>query len=86
MTEGEQADIAEQQIEGAGEQRETISPHHELRIEERGRRDRREKEDCIKRDGCGIPVHQPALPKRPAGLIRSTMAMITKITVLEASG
>ena len=37
-------------------------------------------------DGCRSPPYQLARPKKPAGLINNTRAMMTKMTVLEASG
>src|SRR5690606_19852625 len=36
--------------------------------------------------GNGLRVHQAVLPKSPAGLMSSTIAMMTKITTAEPSG
>jgi hypothetical protein len=98
MPERQQADEADEQVEGRGEQREAQHLHQEHGVEqERARRDqhqhRREGDllrgghadaggDGGRHLGCG----HHALPNRPAGLSSSTIAMMTKITVFEASG
>ena len=103
MAEGQQPAVAEQEVEGAGEEREAEHLHQEDRVEHE-RRDheqreqRREDRQVVaghaergglqrQRDvGGGAVAHHAALPKRPAGLTRSTSAMITKITTAEPSG
>src|SRR5579872_2568161 len=100
MTEGEKPDIADEKIESAGEERETQRLHHEKRVDDERRKDEEpghnDESDgfvargmaglrCFGRHGGRAETHG-ALPKRPAGLIRSTIAMITKTTVFEASG
>ena len=100
MAERQQADVADQQVEGAGEQGEAQGLHDEERIgDERRHGERRRQDD--ERDGelprlarggaawarrSGSRSSQATLPNRPAGLISSTTAMMTKTTVLEASG
>ncbi len=99
MPEGKDAGIAQQQVEGAGEQRETEHLHDEDRIEVEGRQYQRgdAEQDQYgfqayqwapgRGDGAaGLAVHQVSLPIRPAGRTSSTIAMTTKITMFEASG
>src|SRR6185503_10914932 len=75
MAEREQAAESDQQVEGAGEEREAHRLHHEHRIEE-------ERHDG---DTDVLMLHLWA-PNSPAGLISRTMAMMMKMTVLDASG
>ncbi len=102
MAEREQPGVAEQQVEGAGEDRVAERGHHEHRIEadERRRDQQRQPGDGAdmgqardvgdgaggrKRQGLGV-AHQASLPNRPAGRTISTIAMMTKTTMLDASG
>lgn len=82
VAEAHQPDIAQQEIEGAGEQREAQRRHQEYRIGEPGRGQRHDGQDG---DEEALRVHL-VCPNRPAGLISRTSAMTTKITVLEAGG
>src|SRR5438045_7131497 len=97
MAERHQADIADQEIEGAGKQREAQCLHDEDWIE-RERRDREENDQSSagdrdapfrlapnRRRRCKR-CHQALRPNSPAGRTSSTIIMITKITVFEASG
>ena len=104
VAEGEQADIADQEVERAGEEREAQHVHQEDGVDrERGQGEGqdhdRERDPAVGLGAVGLapavsaaavsPIASPsqlALPNRPAGLIRSTIAMRTKITVFEASG
>ena len=96
MAEREQPDIAEQQVEGAGEQGEAQRLHQEDRIDRERCRDaeRDQQEDQHPGRAVGVPSraprrrcdpHHAVLPNSPAGRISSTIAMMTKITVLDAS-
>ena len=92
VAEGQQAAEADQQVEGAGEQREAQRLHQEHRVDD----ERRDREDAIARAdhaamrACSVTLRRRSssafLPNRPAGLISSTIAMMTKITVFDASG
>ena len=94
VTERQEADIAEQQVEGAGEQRHAQRLHDEDRIEKMRRRDcQRDQPARPQPDSrraalamLGSGEGHAARPNRPAGLISSTSAMITKMTVADASG
>src|SRR6266851_2944079 len=101
VAEREEPDVADEEVEGAGEEREAQRLHEKHRVHE----ERRRREDSRhhpegdhlgdrhprhRRGGCvdvfvGRRRHD-ARPKRPLGLTRSTSAMMTKITVLDASG
>jgi hypothetical protein len=82
VAEREQAAEAEQQVEGAGEEREAHRLHHEHRVDDE-RRDREEQ----RHDGdTDVLMFHLCAPNSPAGLISSTIAMMMKITVLDASG
>ena len=100
VAERQQADIADQQIEGAGEQRDAQHLHDEERIgEERrdgdqrehqhDRRSRNRARSCWARSrrggGDGAHVRRPCRTG-PTGRMMSTIAMMTNTTVLEASG
>ena len=99
VAEREQVDVADQEIEGAGEQREAERLHDEERIgDERRDRDQRD-HHCegdpagaavaacrIRRGDGGLGSCQAALPNRPAGRINRTIAMMTNTTVFDASG
>src|SRR5688572_16372554 len=101
MTEGQKPRIADQQIECAGKDREAEHVHQENRIDEEWREQKGDDHSTEVPGGKagGAPVgacgnrsdrwrggRHAVLPNSPAGLIMSTMAMMTKITVLEASG
>src|SRR5262249_29163195 len=90
----------DQQVEGAGEQREAQHLHQEHRIDE-DRRDDEDRQHDQERDGeaarselarrrgqggVGRAGGHAVLPNRPAGRISSTIAMMMKMTVWEASG
>src|SRR5262249_46940999 len=88
-----------QQVEGAGEQRKAQPLHQEHRIGDGGREreqhDHYEERDRLaahalgargRRERIDDAFHHAARPNRPAGRISSTIAMMTKITVSEASG
>src|SRR5262249_18478528 len=99
MAERQQADIPDQQIEGTGEQRKAHRLHQEQRIGEEWR-DRQGRHHDHKGDGLALHAprgrlfgqwiddafHHPLRPNKPAGRTSRTIAMMTKITVLEASG
>ncbi len=102
MAERQQPDKADQQVEGAGEEREAQRLHQEHGIEDEGRDERKAEENHGEQMGRAQPgfllrrrqgrdrshsrAPQLARPNKPAGLTSSTIAMMTKITVLEASG
>src|SRR5215470_12791599 len=99
VAEREQADVADQEVEGAGEQRKAQRLHQEHRIGDRGRDhehgEHHEEGDRLARhrtlargflQRVDDAFHHAALPNRPAGRISSTIAMMTKITVFDASG
>ena len=102
MAERQQPGVAEQQVEGAGEDRVAERGHHEHRIEadERRRDQQRQPGDGAdmgqardvgdragagQRQGLGV-AHHASLPNRPAGRTIRTIAMMTKTTMLDASG
>jgi hypothetical protein len=83
VAEGEEADIADQEVEGGGEEGEAERLHQEDRIDDEGRDEARDPEpdhDAV------LEADHVARPNSPAGLTSSTIAMMTKITVEEASG
>jgi len=98
MTERQQPAEAEQQIEGAREKREAQRLHDEHRIDagerRHGERDRHhDGGDQHRVARCGPARgalrnggHYRSFPNSPAGRTSSTTTMITKITVLDASG
>ncbi len=100
VAEREQADIADQQIERAGEQRDAQHLHDEEGIGDERRDDDEGKQQQRTRSprrgaswrGAGVTAAadrrscQATLPKSPEGRMISTIAMMTKTTVLEASG
>ena len=99
MAERDQADIADQKVEGAGEQRETQRLHEKDRIGDEWRDDEQHHHHDEGRTeaparllapdqqgGIERLLHHAFRPNRPAGRISSTIAMMTKITVLDASG
>src|SRR5262245_16219285 len=99
MAEGNEAAIADQQVEGAGEHGEAERLHHEQWIEENWRdeqhADHQHESELLAptgggergpRNRCGDGGHALARPNSPAGRTSRTSAMITKMTVFEASG
>ena len=100
MSEGQQVHIADEQVEGAGEEREAKRLHDEEGIGDKGgdgdERDHHEKGDEIRAtialarvglEGGGFEaLGHDARPNRPEGRHSSTMAMMTKTTVFDASG
>src|SRR5689334_21095265 len=99
MAERNQADITDQEVEGAGKQRKAQRLHDEDGIERewRGREEYdqgrgRDREAPLRfapdrRRCCRCQRRHHALrPNSPAGRTSSTKIMITKITVFEASG
>src|SRR5215470_10483823 len=99
MAERHQPAVADQQVEGASEQREAQRLHQEDRIgdERRDGEDRHQGDEgdhlrvgarggCDPRHRISDPLHHALRPNRPAGRINSTIAMMTKITVADASG
>ena len=101
MAEGQEPHVADEQVEGAGEQREAQRLHEEERVDEEGRQHeegdhQREGHVLVPRlapdaAGSALASRSPspcycARPKRPAGFTSSTSAMMTKITVFDASG
>src|SRR5450631_2286615 len=105
MTERQQADITNQQIESACKQRKAHRLHQEQWIGKEWRDDQRGHHhgEC---DGFALPAQrrwrrsdwigerlgqalfhcQDLRPNRPAGRTNRTIAMMTKITVFDASG
>src|SRR5580704_14348796 len=97
VAEGQQADEADEEIEGAGEQGKAQHVHQVDRIMHERRDERRDDARCDDQkiepraklaSSRALLRHDAhaALPKRPAGRSKSTMAMTTKITIFEASG
>jgi hypothetical protein len=82
VAEAHQAGVAQQQVEGAGEQRKAERRHQEHRVGDPRRGERRRGHQDRSEQAA---VHL-LCPNRPAGLIRSTIAMTTKITVFDAGG
>ena len=101
VAEGQQPAEADQQVEGAGEEREAHHLHHEHRVDE-GRCGHEEghhhdEGDAVHAQFIAAPlcggrrrradrVRHFCAPNRPAGRTSSTMAMMMKMTVLDASG
>src|SRR5204863_3869710 len=104
VAEREKAHVADEQIEGAREEREAQGLHEKYRVDEERRGDEQREHDRERRrlvDGhrrrrrrrgrvrrgrrLGGDAHV-ARPKSPDGRTSSTSAMMTKITVFEASG
>ncbi|EGF47221.1 hypothetical protein AAULR_25856, partial [Lacticaseibacillus rhamnosus MTCC 5462] len=91
MAEREDAGVAEQQVEGAGEEGEAQHLHQEDRVEVERRHGQGGHADQDQhgfqaqqrtfggRGDAQLAVHQASLPIRPAGRTSSTIAMITKI-------
>ena len=94
VAEREQAHVSDQEIEGAGEEREAERLHREDGVDEPGRgRDHQDQDgdgnslrDGPRLDPLQCDVGHVCFPNRPAGRTSRTMAMTTKMTVLEASG
>src|SRR5947209_8598383 len=99
MAERQQSDVTDQQVERTGEQRKAQRLHQEHRIDEQRRDDQRRDHDQERdrlaaalgrlnrcSEGFGTGHHQAVLPNRPAGRTSSTIAMMMKITVFDASG
>jgi hypothetical protein len=99
VPEREQADVADEQVEGGGEEAEAQHLHHEHGVEDEGRH--REDGDADGGEEAGVLRQAPprdhggaqlglqchhSLPNRPAGRISSTIAITMKMTVLEACG
>src|SRR6185437_1721956 len=91
--------ISDQQIEGAGKQRKAHRLHQEQRVDHERRHDQRNDHDGegdhfallapyrrLPGERVDDSLHHALRPNSPAGRTNSTMAMITKITVFEASG
>ena len=90
VPERQQADIADQQVEGAGEQREAQHLHQEHGIDDE-RRHQPERHQGGEHLQSAVVAAVPwrlyfGVPNRPCGRSISTIAMMMKITVLEASG
>src|SRR5215831_13856080 len=99
MAKRQQADIPDQKIEGAGKQGKAHRLHQEQRIGDEGCDHQRRNHDN-ESDGLALRAqrrrllgewisdafHHPLRPNKPAGRTSSTMAMMTKMTVFEASG
>ena len=99
MAERQQPDIADEEIEGAGEECKAQSLHHEERVDHKGASAssaimmtkatlRRARPSQARRGGGRRSFVHLRRPFRtgPAGRISSTIAMITKTTVFDASG
>src|SRR6202451_4884042 len=99
MPERHQADITDQKIEGADKQRKAQHLHQKHRIgDKRRHREQRyhdgEADDethirlaaTLKDQRIDNALHHAVRPNIPAGRTNSTMTMMTKITVFEASG
>src|SRR5690606_36533952 len=83
MPEGQQASVAQQQVEGAGEERIAHHLHDKDGIGAQGRQQgEKNREEKIAYE---LTTHF-SFPKRPAGRSSRTMTMMMKTTVLEASG
>src|SRR5262249_3783635 len=99
MTKCQQTDITDQEIEGTGKQGKTHGLHQEERIGYE-RRYHQSRGHDHKTDGLALAAerrwffhqwigdvfHHALRPNSPAGRTSSTIAIITKITVLDASG
>jgi hypothetical protein len=99
VAEGQQAAEADQQVERAGEEREAQRLHQEHRVDHgRGNDEERhhhhEGDAVVAQLGLFavrgvrevIVAHGYLCPNSPCGRIMRTIAMMTKITVLDASG
>ena len=91
VAERQQPDVADQQVEGAGKQREAQHLHQKERIDRQWRKQRQhhERGENGHVPGFAAGGHGAShlgVPNRPWGLIISTMAMMMNMTVLEASG
>src|SRR3546814_16070111 len=83
VPEREQARVAQQQVEGAGEQGVAHDLHDEDGVG--ARRRQQGDDDNGQQIGEELTFHF-SFPNRPAGRISKTLTMIMKTTVLEASG
>ncbi|MCY1184178.1 hypothetical protein D9M73_248480 [compost metagenome] len=99
VAERQQARIADQEVEGACEQREAQHLEHEHRVGAGQRRDQQASQQCaVERPprqaarrlqpGCSDSrsVHHFSFPNNPAGRSSSTTTMITNTTVDDPSG
>jgi len=102
VAEGHEAPVADQQVERAGEKREAHHLHQEDRIGDEGATRKNASitrkrgalvREAVRARTAGSGGTAPRLEdliaacrKSPAGLIMSTIAMMMKITVFEASG
>ena len=94
VPEGDEPHVADEEVEGAGEEREAERLHGEDRVDEPGRDEHHRHQDG---DGDALRgrdaldaldgrFRHDCLPKSPAGRTSRTSAITTKITVFEASG
>jgi len=82
MAERQQTGVADQQVEGAGKQREAQQFHEEHRVLEEGRRQRQREHQRVTEPVVGQKLHF-SLPNKPAGRNTSTTAITTNTTVAE---
>jgi ABC-type Zn2+ transport system substrate-binding protein/surface adhesin len=82
VAEGQEPAEADQQVERAGEEREAHHLHQEHGVQHQ----RREREERDHQHEGDFLVFHFWVPNRPAGLISSTITMMMKITVFDASG
>src|SRR5690606_26277194 len=82
-SEGQQPGVAQQQVEGAGEQRIAHDLHDEDRVA--AQRRQRGQQDQGGQIGDQLSIHD-SFPNSPAGRVSSTITMMMNTTVLEASG
>src|SRR5439155_23764675 len=85
VAEREQPDVTDQEVECARKESEAQRLHQEDRIDE-VRRHREEGDHHHERDHLMANGAHWLRPKRPVGRTSRTSAMITKMTVLDASG
>ena len=94
MAKGKEPHVSDQEVEGAGEEREAEHLHGEEGIDDPGSGDH-SRDQHHDRNALGGFAGLDALdggfghacfPNRPAGRTSSTIAITTKMTVLEASG
>ena len=85
MAEREHACVAQEQVEGAGEERIAEELHQEHRVDPEQRRDQKQRGQT-RMHGDRRPHGAHSRPKRPAGRHTSTTAMMTNTTMFDASG
>src|SRR5262249_31687842 len=100
MAEREETAVTDQQVERAGEQRKAQRLHQEDRVDREGRDRERDDQNRERDPNAAIALavrsrrrhridhalHHALRPNSPLGRMSRTIAMMTKITVFDASG